>query len=80
MLNIILSSKPQLKNPSLPKLTHDRVDVSLKYILEGGRGTVSELTAQWLTACGVDPQYIVINEVIYKNTCQDKGCLIFRLV
>lgn len=80
MLNIILSSKPQLKNPSLPKLVHDRVDISLKYILEGGRGTVSELTSQWLTACGVDPQYIVINDVIYKNSCQDQSTLIFCLV
>ncbi|XP_066258054.1 rab3 GTPase-activating protein non-catalytic subunit [Euwallacea similis] len=67
MLCIILSIKPAIRIPSLPCLTHSKVPVSLQYILEGGKGCVSELTAQWLTSCGVDPYHIAINEIIFKN-------------
>ncbi|XP_050304560.1 rab3 GTPase-activating protein regulatory subunit isoform X2 [Anthonomus grandis grandis] len=70
-LNIILSSKPTIENPTLPKLSHPKIDISLKYILEHGKGSVSELTAQWLTSCGVDPQCIYVNDIIYKNSQED---------
>ncbi|CAG9761149.1 unnamed protein product [Ceutorhynchus assimilis] len=70
-LNIILSSKPLFTNSSMPKLDHEKVNVSLKHILQHGRGSVSELTAQWLTTCGMDPQYIIINEIIYQNSQKD---------
>lgn len=70
-LNIILSNRPYLQAPTLPKLSHQKADISLKYILQNGRGSVTELTAQWLTSCGLDPQNIVINEIIYKNTLKD---------
>lgn len=66
-LNIILSNKPQFKYSSLPKLSHEKVDVSLNYILQHGKGSVSELVAQWLTSSGMEPQYIMVNEIIYKN-------------
>ncbi|KAL1494755.1 hypothetical protein ABEB36_010302 [Hypothenemus hampei] len=69
-LNIILSNKPHVEKAPLPKLTHEQVNVSLKYILQKGRGSVSELTAQWLTSCGIDPQYVVINEIIFKNSLE----------
>lgn len=65
LLNIILSTKPCITDSeccTLPKLKYNPVDVSLKYILEKGKGIVSELVAQWLTTVGVTPESIVLNE------------------
>ncbi|XP_030750579.1 rab3 GTPase-activating protein regulatory subunit [Sitophilus oryzae] len=66
-LNIIFSTKPVVIDSNYPVLKYDRVDISLKYILENGRGSVSELAAQWLCSSGCSSEMIVINEVIYKN-------------
>lgn len=63
LLNIILSNKPICDSCVLPTLFYDRVDISLKYILRKGKGSVSELVAQWLTSGGVGPEYIVVNEM-----------------
>lgn len=66
-LNLVLGFKPHLERPVLPKLTHEKVDISLKYILQSGKGSVSELTARWLTTCGIGPQQIVINDKIISH-------------
>lgn len=61
LLNIILSNKPVVENTTLPKLFYDISIVSLKYILHKGRGSVSELVAQWLATSGIDPAYVAVN-------------------
>lgn len=61
LLNIIISKKPVVEGCVLPKLFYDRSVVSLKYILNKGRGSVSELVAQWLASGGIDPSYIAAN-------------------
>ncbi|CAG9859930.1 unnamed protein product [Phyllotreta striolata] len=58
LLNIILSTKPPADGP-LPKLSYDKTDISLKYILQKGKGSVSELVAQWLTTTGFDPKRLI---------------------
>ncbi|KAL3269924.1 hypothetical protein HHI36_008981 [Cryptolaemus montrouzieri] len=64
LLNILTMKKPVLnENCSLPKLNRDKIDVSLKYVLQR-KGSVSELVARWLTQSGIDPEYIVINDRI----------------
>lgn len=73
LLNIILSTKPSCEDCSLPKLKHDSIDISLKYILKHGKGCVSELVAKWLTLTGINPNNIVncdSNETIYMNLNQ----------
>ncbi|KAJ8913603.1 hypothetical protein NQ315_013425 [Exocentrus adspersus] len=67
LLNIILTSKPIVKDCLLPKLQHEKTDVSLKYILSKGKGSVSELVAQWLTLSGINPQKIVLNDAYFKS-------------
>ncbi|CAH1999952.1 unnamed protein product [Acanthoscelides obtectus] len=67
LLNIIMSTKALAKDAALPKLQHDKIDVSLKYILEKGRGAVSEIVARWLSSSGIDPQLIVLNEMTEKE-------------
>lgn len=73
LLNIILSNRPVTNNSTLPKLSHERVDVSLKYILQKGKGSVSELVAQWLSKCGVNPRDILVNEYIQHKLIEDEG-------
>ncbi|KAJ8932772.1 hypothetical protein NQ314_014475 [Rhamnusium bicolor] len=68
LLNIILSNKPVVSDCPLPKLHHDKIDVSLKYVLMKGKGSVSELVAQWLTLSGINPESIIVNEASYKNS------------
>ncbi|KAJ8942197.1 hypothetical protein NQ318_021084 [Aromia moschata] len=71
LLNIILSSKPIVKDCSLPKLEHEKNNISLKYILTRGKGCVSELVAQWLTLAGLNPETIIVSEAIYKKNNED---------
>jgi hypothetical protein len=73
LLNIILSNKPVAKCATLPKLNHDHIDISLKYILEKGKGSVSELVARWLTMCGINPENIVINDILLKKAQQEES-------
>ncbi|XP_056636903.1 rab3 GTPase-activating protein non-catalytic subunit [Diorhabda sublineata] len=67
LLNIILSIKPVAKDCPLPKLTHKDPVVSLNYVLQKGKGSVSELVAQWLTKAGINPLNINLNEDLDKN-------------
>lgn len=63
LLNIILSNKPLCSDCALPKLYYDPIIVSLKHILQKGKGAVSELIAQWLSSEGIDPEFIIVNEL-----------------
>ncbi|KAK9880061.1 hypothetical protein WA026_008575 [Henosepilachna vigintioctopunctata] len=66
LLNILIANEPKGdENCTLPKLPHDKVDVSLKLILKK-KGSASEIVARWLTMSGIQPEYIVINEKINK--------------
>lgn len=56
LLNIILEHRIPTSDNPLPKLHHDKTDISLNYILDGGRGAVTELVARWLTRSGVNPE------------------------
>lgn len=67
LLNIILSNKPLAENITLPKLHYERSIISLKYVLHKGRGSVSELVAQWLALGGIDPSFIATNNVLCNN-------------
>lgn len=67
LLNIILSTKPNAKDCPLPKLVHKDPVVSLNYVLQKGKGSVSELVAQWLTKSGINPVNINLNEDLDKN-------------
>lgn len=75
LLNIMISTRPAYNNPVLPKLVHDRVDISLKYILEKGKGSISELVSQWLTTGGVSTEDILTHEKIYEESDEDGGHL-----
>lgn len=66
LLNIVLSTKPAVKDCPMPKLKLHNVNISLKYVMERGRGSVSELVARWLTSCGVNPQNLILNENLGK--------------
>lgn len=64
LLNIMLIKKPaSYNNSSLPKLSHDKVNISLKYILDKGKGSISELVSQWLTMSGISPEDIILNDL-----------------
>lgn len=67
LLNIILKNKPQPSGSNLPLLNHDKVDISLRYILRRGRGSISELVAQWLTMGGITAENIINNELFSQN-------------
>lgn len=76
LLNIILHCKPSVAESDLPKLKHDPIDVSLQYVLQKGRGAVSELVAQWLTTAGVSPESIVFHN---RNECDNSSLIFERL-
>lgn len=66
LLNIVLANDAvsDIRNTS-PKLKQEIGCVSLKYILEKGRGSVSELISKWFSIRGVSPVDIVINDKLY---------------
>lgn len=72
LLNIILTTKPIVNDCLLPKLQHNKANISLKYVLSRGKGSISELVAQWLTTSGINPQNIVINEENYRNNLSNE--------
>lgn len=67
LLNIILLKQPSAKHSPLPKLKHDKIEISLKYVLEKGRGSISELVAKWVTISGIKPENIVLNDILLRK-------------
>lgn len=66
LLNIVLNMKNiAYDQPILTKLNYEGIDISLKFVLMGGKGIVSELVSKWLASYGVNPQEIVDNELIH---------------
>ncbi|CAH1154252.1 unnamed protein product [Phaedon cochleariae] len=64
LLNIVLSKKPVVEDCPLPLLEHEKFSISLKYVLQKGKGSVTELVAKWLTSTGINPQSIILNDKI----------------
>ncbi|XP_044732271.1 rab3 GTPase-activating protein regulatory subunit [Chrysoperla carnea] len=62
LLNIILSSKPCINSSLLPTIEYDSEEISLKYITQKGKGSVTELVARWLIKCGVHPDLLIKKE------------------
>ncbi|KRT79269.1 hypothetical protein AMK59_8750 [Oryctes borbonicus] len=67
LLNIILANDP-ICSSSLPKLKHEKESVSLRSILDKGKGSVSELVARWLTLKGIHPKFLTLNEIHHQNS------------
>ena len=74
LLNIVLANDPvsDTRNTS-PKLKQEIGPISLKYILEKGRGSVSELISKWFSTGGISPVDIVINDKLYWEALIEAG-------
>ncbi|EDW04033.1 rab3 GTPase-activating protein regulatory subunit [Drosophila grimshawi] len=59
VLGAILGQPKVCRKPVGPELPYEQPDCSLKNILSGGKGIVSELTAKWLNCSRIDPALIV---------------------
>nr|XP_040223848.2 rab3 GTPase-activating protein regulatory subunit [Anopheles coluzzii] len=60
ILGKILGESVRCRNPRWPTLKYQKPVVSLKEILTGGKGIVSELVAKWIASTGIDPPMLVI--------------------
>uniref|UniRef100_A0A182SZI8 Rab3GAP regulatory subunit C-terminal domain-containing protein n=1 Tax=Anopheles maculatus TaxID=74869 RepID=A0A182SZI8_9DIPT len=60
ILGKILVETVRCRNPRYPTLKYQKPIVSLKEILTGGKGIVSELVAKWISSTGIDPPSLVI--------------------
>ncbi|XP_063697435.1 rab3 GTPase-activating protein non-catalytic subunit isoform X2 [Culicoides brevitarsis] len=59
VLGAILNSPLKAKELFLPPLKQNNIEVSLKQVLAGGRGIITELVAKWLAASGINPVKLV---------------------
>ncbi|XP_017858668.1 PREDICTED: rab3 GTPase-activating protein regulatory subunit [Drosophila arizonae] len=59
VLGAILGQSKTCREPVGPELPYEQPDCSLKNILSGGKGIVSELTAKWLINSRLHPSLIV---------------------
>lgn len=59
VLGAILNNKMRADAEVYPKLRPAIPTISLRMILSGGRGVISELVAKWLTGTGIDPHLIL---------------------
>uniref|UniRef100_A0A034VHQ1 Rab3 GTPase-activating protein regulatory subunit n=1 Tax=Bactrocera dorsalis TaxID=27457 RepID=A0A034VHQ1_BACDO len=53
----------QCSEPVMPELPYEPPDCSLKYIVNGGKGIVTDLTAKWLINSRIHPMKIVPTEL-----------------
>ncbi|XP_035897656.1 rab3 GTPase-activating protein regulatory subunit [Anopheles stephensi] len=60
VLGKILAEAIRCRSPRWPTLKYQKPIVSLKEILTGGKGIVSELVAKWIASTGIDPPMLVI--------------------
>uniref|UniRef100_A0A182VWH5 Rab3-GAP regulatory subunit N-terminal domain-containing protein n=1 Tax=Anopheles minimus TaxID=112268 RepID=A0A182VWH5_9DIPT len=60
ILGKILVENIRCRNPRWPTLKYQKPIVSLKEILTGGKGIVSEMVAKWISSTGIDPPMLVI--------------------
>lgn len=55
VLGAILSVAQKVADPVLPTLKYEKPEISLKCVVKGGKGIVSELVTKWIAASGIDP-------------------------
>lgn len=67
VLCAILSISQNDDNVTMPILKYDKPKISLKSILNGGKGIVSELVAKWLTASGICPEKLLEPVIVEKD-------------
>uniref|UniRef100_A0A182ILN3 Rab3-GAP regulatory subunit N-terminal domain-containing protein n=1 Tax=Anopheles atroparvus TaxID=41427 RepID=A0A182ILN3_ANOAO len=60
ILGTILAECVRCRKPCWPTLKYHKPVVSLKEILTGGKGIVSELAAKWVASTGIEPAMLVI--------------------
>ncbi|XP_058130083.1 rab3 GTPase-activating protein non-catalytic subunit [Anopheles ziemanni] len=60
ILGTILADCVRCRRPRWPTLKYHKPVVSLKEILTGGKGIVSELAAKWVASTGIEPAMLVI--------------------
>lgn len=59
VLGAILNNQMRVEAETYPKLRQEIPKISLRLILAGGRGVISELVAKWLTNTGIDPHLLL---------------------
>lgn len=82
VLHAILSSTIKCDNSSLVSLPfYENPETSLKLILNGGKGVISELVAKWLVCTGLDPKYYftIIEEDDKENMDKNIVLIIYYL-
>uniref|UniRef100_A0A1B0FY92 Rab3 GTPase-activating protein non-catalytic subunit n=1 Tax=Phlebotomus papatasi TaxID=29031 RepID=A0A1B0FY92_PHLPP len=62
ILGTILQTPIKCESPVLPLIKYENPHVSLKLIVNGGKGVVVELVAKWITASGIDVKLLVEEE------------------
>ncbi|XP_022917832.2 rab3 GTPase-activating protein non-catalytic subunit [Onthophagus taurus] len=73
LLNIILSNEKNKSVGDVPILKHEKEVISLKYVLQRGKGSVSELVAKWLTSSGLNPRLLPLNDQIINLNSFDEN-------
>ncbi|XP_053961505.1 rab3 GTPase-activating protein non-catalytic subunit [Anastrepha ludens] len=61
-------------DPVMPELSYESQDCSLKFIVNGGKGIVSDLTAQWLINSRIHPSKIVSSECGVDEISMQESC------
>lgn len=72
VLGAILSV-PKFENNALPILNYEKPNISLKEILKGGKGIISEMVSKWISAIGISPEKLLEKEldVVVATTSSD---------
>uniref|UniRef100_A0A336MRX7 CSON006231 protein n=1 Tax=Culicoides sonorensis TaxID=179676 RepID=A0A336MRX7_CULSO len=71
VLGAILGSPLKAKELYLPPLKNCSIEVSLKQVLSGGRGIITELVAKWLEGSGINPINLIEPEVSKEAESQE---------
>lgn len=59
VLGAILKNQIKSSDAFLPPLLYNHPEISLREVLKGGKGIVTELVGKWLTASEINPQRLV---------------------
>lgn len=64
VLGAILSVPIKFENMALPILKYEKPNISLKEILRGGKGIISEMVSKWISAIGISPEKLLENDFV----------------
>ncbi|XP_059616459.1 rab3 GTPase-activating protein non-catalytic subunit [Phlebotomus argentipes] len=62
ILGTILRAPLKCENAVLPLVKYENPHISLKMIVNGGKGIIAELVAKWITASGIDVKLLLEEE------------------